>query len=155
MITFKIKNSSFITSIWLMFMTKLSVEFIKQQSNALVAIFYIETCHDWQCLAMKCEMCTSLCICKTEALGKINHRTLHFIYVIPRKMRSAYNIVYGTNSDPSIKAKKELFEAWQVHFSIVFVISKYNFQENLIFINIIIVHAFIRNATLQIILENF
>ena len=89
-------------------MTVLSVEFIKQQSNALVAIFYIETCHDWQCLAMKCEMCTSLCICKTEALGKINHRTLHFIYVIPRKMRSAYNIVYGTNSDPrpSMNAKK-------------------------------------------------
>ena len=57
--------------------------------------------------------------------------------------------------DPAWMPKKELFKAWQVHFSIVFVISKYNFQENLIFINIIIVHAFIRNATLQIILENF
>ena len=60
-------------------------------------------------LAMSCnEMCTSLCmcICKTEALGSINHRTLHFIYVIRCRMRSAYNIVYGTNSDPSMKAKK-------------------------------------------------
>ena len=142
-----------------MFMTKLSVEFIMQQSNALVAIFYIETCHDWQCLAMKCEMCTSLCmcICKTEALGSINHRTLHFIYVIPQEMRNAYNIVYGTNSDPSMKAKiyMRLDKFISPLLLIVFVISKYNFQENLIIINIIIVHAFIRNATLQIILEHF
>ena len=72
-------------------------------------------------------------------------------------MRNAYNIVYGTNSDPSMKAK--IYMRFDKFISplllIVLVISKYNFQENLIIINIIIVHAFIRNATLQIILENF
>ena len=44
-----------------------------------VVTFYIEKCHDWQCLAMKCAVCCACASVKQEPLEYKSHNIAFYL----------------------------------------------------------------------------